>query len=138
MLKPNIIEIKIVMFKNAINTKSAAKTQEHLCSSVFTICLHNLFYRSTAPGGPGCPHCCGFTITRHTTLDRTRLYLRPGLRRDLCLTKHNTHKTSVPQRHSDPQTQQARGCKPTTRPCGHWDLRSFINTFKKGGSNKRR
>jgi hypothetical protein len=57
MVKPNIIEIKFAMFKNALNTQSATKTQEHWFSSVFTTCLHHFFYRSTAPSGLGTPHC---------------------------------------------------------------------------------
>jgi hypothetical protein len=54
---------------------------------------------STAPSGPGPPHCRGFTITpRHTTLSRTPLDEWPARRRDLYLTTHNKHKrqTSMP------------------------------------------
>jgi hypothetical protein len=49
--------------------------------------------------GPGPPPCRGFTITlRHTTLSRTPLDEGSARRRDLYLTKNNTHKrqTSMP------------------------------------------
>ena len=68
-------------------------------------------YRSTVPGGPEPPQCWDFTIThRHATLGRSRLYKRSARRRDLYLTTLNNHKrnTSVPRRHSNPQSQQAR------------------------------
>jgi hypothetical protein len=47
----------------------------------------------------------GFTITlRHTTLGRTPLDEGPVRRRDLYLTKHNTHKrqTSMPEAGFEP------------------------------------
>ena len=48
---------------------------------------------ATAPGGPGPPHFLGFTMTlSHTTLDRTPLDECSARRRDLNLTKYNTHK----------------------------------------------
>jgi len=51
-----------------------------------------LFYGATAPGGPGPPHSRGFTITlTHPTLGRTPLDRWSARRRDLYLTKHNTH-----------------------------------------------
>ena len=78
---------------------------------------------ATAPSGPGPPHCRGFTITHthtHKTLDRTPLDKWSARRRDLYLTSHKTHgrQASMPQRDSNPQSQQASGRKPTTRPPG--------------------
>jgi hypothetical protein len=52
-----------------------------------------LFHGMTAPSGPGPPHCRAFTPTLiHTTLSRTPLDEWSARRRDLYLTKHNTHK----------------------------------------------
>jgi hypothetical protein len=66
--------------------------------------------------GPGPPHDRGFTITlRHTSLGRTPLDEWSARRRDLYLIPHDTHKrqTSIPQRDSNPQSQQANGRRPT-------------------------
>jgi len=47
---------------------------------------------ATRPNGAGPPHCRGFTNTlRCTTIGRTPLDEGSVRRRDLCLTKHNTH-----------------------------------------------
>jgi hypothetical protein len=54
---------------------------------------------STAPNGPGPPHCRGFTITlRHTTVGRTPLDEWSARRRELYLKTHDTHtrQTSIP------------------------------------------
>jgi hypothetical protein len=54
---------------------------------------------AAAPSGPGPPRYRGSTIThRHTILGRTPLDEGSACRRDLYLTRHNTHKrqTSMP------------------------------------------
>jgi hypothetical protein len=60
------------------------------------------FHGATATHGQEPPHYRGFTITlRHTTLSRTSLDEWSARRRDLYLTKHNTHKrqtTMLPAR----------------------------------------
>ena len=56
----------------------------------------DFFPGSTAPSGPGPPHCRSFTITlRHTTLSRTPLDEWSVRRRDLYLTTHNTHNRQI-------------------------------------------
>jgi len=53
----------------------------------------SFFHGATAPRGQGPPHYRDFTITlRHTTLGRTLLDEWSVRRRNLYLTKHNTHK----------------------------------------------
>jgi hypothetical protein len=48
------------------------------------------------PSGPSPPHNRGFTITlRHTTLGRTPLDEGSARRKDLYLTKHNTHNRQI-------------------------------------------
>jgi hypothetical protein len=54
------------------------------------------FHGATAPSGPRPPHHWGFVITLgHTTLGRTPLDEGSARRRDLCLTRHNTHKRQI-------------------------------------------
>ena len=59
---------------------------------------------------------------QHTTVGRTPLDERSARRRDLYLTAHNTHNRhkTCPRRDSNPQSQQASGCRPT-----HWS--TYIN-----------
>jgi len=67
---------------------------------------------ATAPNGPGLPHYLGFTIR----LGRTPLDEWSARRRDLYLTTHNTHKKRTHpclRRDSNPQSQQAKGRRPT-------------------------
>jgi hypothetical protein len=53
------------------------------------------------PSGPGLSHYRGFTITlRHTTLGRTPLDERSARRRDLYLTKHDTHNRQISDCHA--------------------------------------
>jgi hypothetical protein len=77
------------------------------------------------PSGLGPLHCRGCMITfrhRHThthththTLGRTPLDKWSARRIDVYLTTHNTHnrQTSMSRRDSNPQLQQASGCRPT-------------------------
>ena len=63
------------------------------------------FHGATAPSGPKSPYCWGFAISlRHTTLGRTPLDEWSARRRDLYLTKHNTHnrRTSMPPARNEP------------------------------------
>jgi len=80
---------------------------------------------ATAPSGPGPPHYRGFTITfRHTTLGRTPLDEWSARRRDLYLTKHNTHKrqTNIPPAvFENPIPAKREAADPLLRPHGHWD-----------------
>jgi len=56
------------------------------------------FHDATVPSGPGRHHCRDCTITlRQNTLGWTPLDEWSACRRDLCLTKHNTHKTQHSQ-----------------------------------------
>jgi len=58
------------------------------------LCFQIPFFCGTTPlSGPGPLHYRGFPITpRHTTLGRTSLDELSARRRDLYMTKHNTHK----------------------------------------------
>jgi hypothetical protein len=53
----------------------------------------SFYHGPTAPSGPGPPHYRGFTMTlSYTTVGRTPLDEGSSRRRDLYLTKHNSHK----------------------------------------------
>jgi hypothetical protein len=79
--------------------------------------LKNIFfYVATALNRPRLPHYRGFTITlRKATLGRTPLEESSARHRALYLTKHNTdnRKTSMPPAGIEPQSQHARGSRPT-------------------------
>jgi hypothetical protein len=69
---------------------------------------------------------------RHTTLGRTRSDAWSARRRDLYLATHNTHnRHPCPRWDSDPQFQQASGCRPTPRPRGHRDRRRSLKVYCK-------
>ena len=86
----------------------------------YTLCFpppptHSNIQGSTAPSRSR-PSCClGFTITlRHTTFGWTPLDEWSARRKDLYLTKHNTHNRQASMhpeglRDSNPQSQQASG-----------------------------
>jgi len=67
---------------------------------------------------------------RHTTVGRTPLGEWVARRRYLYLTTHNNHNRGIhaPLWDSNPQSQQASGCRPTLRPRGHWDRRLSLLT----------
>jgi hypothetical protein len=82
------------------------------------IILINFFpHGATAPSGPGSLHYRGFTITlRHATIGRTPLDELSDRHRELYLTTHTTltrDRRPCTQRDSNPQSQQARGRRPT-------------------------
>ena len=61
---------------------------------------------------------------RHTTVGRTPLDEWSARRRDLYLITHTTlttDKRPCPRRDSNPQSQQARGRRPSPWPRGQWD-----------------
>jgi len=64
----------------------------------FNVMLFATFFTgTTAPSRPGLPHYRGFTITlRPTTLCMTPPEEWSARRRDVYLTTHNTHETSMP------------------------------------------
>ena len=85
------------------------------------VCVHFQTHEFFFFGGPStrflimaCPYR-GFAITlRHTTLRRNPLGYWSARRRDLYLTTHNTHNrqsSMAPERDSNEQYQQTRGCR---------------------------
>jgi hypothetical protein len=103
--------------KESFNKQQARfKIIYSLVSSKFGQCLLPFYYHGvTAPSRPRSPHYRGFTMTLgHITLSRTPLEEWSARRRDLYLTTHNTHKKHPRRRRdSNPQSQQARGRRPT-------------------------
>ena len=81
-----------------------------------------LCHGASTPSWSEPSHCSRFTITSHTTLGETPPYEWSARRRDLYLITHNTHKGhSFHRLGSNPQSQQARGRRPTpetARPLG--------------------
>ena len=75
------------------------------------------FHCATAPSGPSCPHCRGFTITlSNATLVRTPLDEWSVSRKYLYVTTHNTPggiRTRNPNKRASPN--------PRLRQRGHWD-----------------
>ena len=93
-------------------------------STIYLIPSHLPWCNS--PTGPGPPQYRCFTITfRHTTLGKTPLDELSARRRDLYLTKHNTHKrqTSMSPAGFEPAIPTSK--QPhvhALRPRGQWDL----------------
>ena len=69
-----------------------------------------------------CPRVFALTIIVHTTISRTLLVERSARGRDLCLTKHNTHKrkTYMPLEGFEPTTRKRVATDPRLRSLGHW------------------
>jgi hypothetical protein len=83
-----------------------------------------------APTGPGPPHYRGFTIIhRHTTLGRSSPH-EWSARQPLSDNTQQSQETLMPQRGSNPQSQQTSGWRPTpqtARPLGSAVMRMTKN-----------
>ena len=113
--------------------------------SVNNISFFFFFHGATAPGGPGPPRSRGFTITlRHTTLGRTPLDRWSARRRDLYLTKHNTHErqTSTPPAGFEPAIPASERPETHALDCVATEIQEYRygnewNTWTKEGRSSR-
>jgi hypothetical protein len=110
----------LIVKPHTVPSRQALKRRSSNVSPQFCIGIYHIipFFSNgpTAPGGPEPPQYRDFTITlRHTTLGTTPLDEWSVRRRDLYLTTHNTLKrqTSMLRRDSNPQSQHAKGRRPT-------------------------
>ena len=101
-----------------------------ICFPPYYIYIHG----STAPSGPGPPHCRGFMIKlRLNTLDRTHLEGWSARRRDLYLTAHththtHTHRTDIhnPSEIRTHNPSKRATTNPRLRPSGQYDRHRVI------------
>ena len=106
---PEIVQSAIPVARN----KAVIFEIIHQCCFISSCLQYNFSPHdsTTAPSGPGLPHCRDLTITlRHNTLGRTPLDEGSAGRRGLYVTTLRRERHLCSWRDSNPQSQQANGC----------------------------